>query len=85
MKTVAMNLHVNPYASRVLGVIKEKYGLRDKSQALDKFTELYGEEYVGQEVREEYVKKLLRIEENHFKRHPNRRMGDKELDTLFGK
>ncbi len=84
-KTVTMNLKVSDYASRVLGVIKEKYGLRDKGQALEKFTEVYGDEFVEREVSEEYVKKLLRIEEKHFKKYGYRKMADKQLDALFGK
>ncbi|VVB98957.1 Uncharacterised protein [uncultured archaeon] len=81
---VTMNLKVSDYASRVLGVVKEKYGLRDKSQALDKFTELHGEEFVEKEASDEYVKKILCITEDYFHKHPNRRMTDKELDALCG-
>lgn len=32
-----MNLKVKGYTSRVLGVVKEKYGLRDKGEAMVKF------------------------------------------------
>ena len=84
-KMVAMNVKVNDYTSRVLGVVKEKNGLRGKGEALGKFAELYGDEYVGREVREEYLKKILKIEEEHFRKYKNRRMSDKELDSLFGK
>lgn len=84
-KTVMMNLKVKDYTSRVLGVVKEKYGLRDKSEAMDKFADMYGEEFVEREVKDSYIKKILRIEEDYFKKHPNRRMTDKELDALFGK
>lgn len=83
--SVAINTKVKGYTSRVLGVVKEKYGLRDKGEALDKFAELFGDEFVDREATEEYVKKLLKIEEEHFKKHGNRRMSDKELDALFGK
>lgn len=83
--SVAINTKVKGYTSRVLGVVKEKYGLRDKGEALDKFAEMFGDEFVDREASEEYVKKLLKIEEEHFKKHGNRRMNDKELDALFGK
>ncbi len=82
---VSMNLRVSDYASRVLGVIKEKYGLRDKSQALEKFADMYGSEFVEPEVSDEYVKKVLKIEEGHIKKHGFRAMTDKEMDKLFGK
>ena len=68
-KSVTMNLKVKDYTSRVLGVVKEKYGLKDKSDALDKFAEMYGEEFVGAEVKEEYIKKLIRIEKEHIKKY----------------
>ncbi len=82
---VAMSVRVKEYTSRVLGVLKEKYGLRDKGEALDKFAELFGDEFVEKEVKDEYIKKILEIEESHFKKYGYRKMSDKELDALFGK
>lgn len=84
-QTVAMNVKISAYASRVLGVVKEKYGLKDKGQALDKMAQLFGEDFVEPQVSEEYVKKILDIEDKHFKRHGHRKMSDRELDTLFEK
>ncbi|MBI5035941.1 DUF2683 family protein [Candidatus Micrarchaeota archaeon] len=83
--TVAVNLKISKYTSRVLGVVKETYGLKDKAQALDKFTEIFGSEFIEPEVSEDYVKKLLRIEEQHFEKYGYRKMTDKELNQLFGK
>jgi nitrogenase subunit NifH len=80
--TIAMNLHVSEYASRVLGVIKEKFGLKDKSEALEKFAEMFGEEFIEKEAKEEYVKKLLEIEKRHFEKYGRRKMNLKELDKL---
>ena len=68
-KTVTMNVKVKDYTSRVLGVVKEKYGLKDKAAALDKFVQMHGQEYVDEEMKEEYIQKLLNIEEAHFKSH----------------
>ncbi len=36
---------------------------------MDKFAEMYGEEFVGAEVKEEYIKKLIRIEKEHIKKY----------------
>lgn len=83
-ESIAINTKVKQYTSRVLGVVKEKYGLRDKGQAMDKIAELFGDEFVDREVKEEYVKKILAIHNAHLKKHPNRRMTDKELDELCG-
>lgn len=84
-RMVSMNLRVSDYTSRVLGVIKEKYGLKDKSEALDRFAGMYGDEFVEKEVNDEYVKKILKIEEDHFKKYGFKTMTDKEMDELFGK
>lgn len=42
-------------------------------------------ETVKLEVRDEYVRKILILEKEHFKKHGNRRMSKKEMDALFGK
>jgi len=82
---VDARVHLSKYANRVLTVVKAKYDLNDKSQALNKFIEDYGENEVEPEVKEEYVKKILKIEKDHFKKYGYRKMNDKELDELFGK
>ncbi|MEK6970178.1 MAG: hypothetical protein AABW68_00595 [archaeon] len=81
---IAMNVRVKPYTSRVLGVLKERYGLRDKGEALDRFAEMFGNEFVEREAKEEYVKKILAIHHEHIKKHPRRVMSDEELDALCG-
>jgi len=80
---ISARVELNDYANRVLGVIKIKFGLRDKSEALNKFIELYGEEVIEKEASEDYIKKVLTISENHFKKQGNRKMSEKELNALF--
>ncbi len=77
-----MNIKVGDYTSRVLGVVKEKYGLNDKGEALDKFAEMYGEEFVEPEVREEVVKEVIRSCDRHIKKYGFKKMSIKELDRL---
>ena len=81
-KTVAMNVKVKDYTNRVIGVVKEKYGLRDKGEALDKFAELCGEEFVEPEVREEVIKEVIESCDRHIKKYGFRKMGLTELDAL---
>ncbi len=76
---VAMNLKVKDYTSRVLGVVKEKYGLRDKAQALDKFAEMFGEDFVDREIREEVVKEFLESTERHYKKYGLRSRTEEEI------
>jgi len=80
---VNVNLYVDDYTNRVLGVIKEKHGLKDKSQALMYLTRKCGKEYVDEKVKDEYVKEVLRISAEHKKKYGNRRMSINNLDKLF--
>jgi len=80
---VTMNIKVNEYTSRVLGVIKEKYGLKDKAEALDKFADEFGEEYVDRKIKDEIVKEVVEIDRKHIKKYGYKTMSIKELDALF--
>lgn len=82
-KTVTMNVKVKEYTGRVLGVVKEKYGLKDKGEALDKFAEMFGEEFVEREVKEEVIREVIASCERHIKKYGFRKMSLKELDELF--
>ena len=83
--TVNLNVKITGYASRVLGVIKEKFGLRDKGEALDKFAELYGADYVDAEVKEEVIRDILRMDKEYFTKHPKgKAMNTQELDKITG-
>jgi hypothetical protein len=79
---VFAQIELDDYTNRVLNVIKAKFALKDKSAAIGKMAELFGTEFVEREPREEYVKKILEIEADQRRRHPNRRMTLKELDRL---
>jgi len=81
-QTINFRGKIDDYTNRVLGVIKEKYGLKDKSQALNKFAEMYGKEFVEKEVKEEFITDVLNIIRSHHKKHPNRKMSVNELDKL---
>lgn len=41
MAEATLNLHASDYTNRLLGVIKEMFGLKNKSEALNKFAELF--------------------------------------------
>lgn len=82
-KTVTMNVKVKDHTSRVLGVIKEKYGLRDKAEALDKFAEMYGEEFVDQEVKEEVIKEVIESCNRHINKYGFRSRSVKDLRKII--
>jgi hypothetical protein len=79
---ISARVELNNYANRVLGVIKMKFGLKDKSEALNKFIEIYGENIIEKESNDEYVKKILTISENHFNKYGKRKMTMQELNRL---
>ena len=80
--TVSARVTLNEYTNRVLGVIKAKYGLKDKSEAVNKFIELYGEDVVENEANDEYLKKVIEITNRHMKKYGKRKMSLAELDRF---
>lgn len=54
-------INISDESNRVLNVLKAKYGLRDKSSAIDLMAQQYGEAILEPEFRPEYVKKALKI------------------------
>lgn len=81
-ETISARVELEPYSNKVLAVLKAKYGLNDKSEALNKFIEIYGEEVVEDEAKEGYVKEMLEEVEKHFKKYGHRKMSLVELDKL---
>lgn len=81
--TVTMNLKANEYTSRVLGVVKEKYGLNDKGQALNKFVEMFGDEFVDREVKEDIVKGVIASCDRHIKKYGFRSRTTEDLRKLI--
>jgi hypothetical protein len=56
-------VQISEKANRVLNILKAKYALKDKSQAINKMAEEFGEVLLEPQLRPEYVKKLRKIEE----------------------
>lgn len=81
----SMNIAVNEYTNRVLGVVKEKFGLKDKGEALNKFADMFGEEFVDKEVKDEVIKEIIKGCEAWEKKYKfKRKMTIEELDKLCG-
>ena len=53
---------LNDEANRVINIVKAKYGLKDKSEALNKMIRQYELELMEPELRPEYVEKLKKID-----------------------
>ncbi|MFW6283725.1 MAG: DUF2683 family protein [Minisyncoccales bacterium] len=48
--------------NRILNIIKAKYGLKDKSQAIDRLAKQYREEILEPQLRPEYIETAQSIE-----------------------
>jgi len=55
-------INVEENVNRVLNIVKAKYGLKDKSEAITLVVTEYEENFLEQELRPEYVEKLKKIE-----------------------
>ena len=55
-------IDISQKTNRVINVVKAKYDLRDKSQAINKMAEEFEEFVLEPELRPEYIEKLRRIE-----------------------
>ncbi|MCX6803716.1 MAG: DUF2683 family protein [Candidatus Diapherotrites archaeon] len=76
---------LDEYSNKVINVVKAKYSLKDKSEALNKFIHTYGQEETDLDAKDEYVEKVEKIVENHYKKYGYQNMSLEELDKLFKK
>ena len=69
-------ISLDEHKDRVLNIIKGKYGLKNKSEAVNLVIEKFEEEFLEPELRPEYIEKIGKIEKKgRFKEY-------KSLDSL---
>ena len=56
-------INVEENTNRVLNVVKAKYGLKDKSQAIDLVVAEYEQSILEPQLRPEYIEKLKAIDQ----------------------
>jgi len=54
---------IDDEANKVINILKAQYGLRDKSQAINKLAKEYREIVLESEFRPEYIRKLLEVQQ----------------------
>ena len=59
-------VEIDENTNRVLNVVKAKYGLRDKGEAIQIVVEKYIEEENEPELKPEYLKKLNKIRKGKY-------------------
>mgnify|MGYP001578961986 FL=1 len=69
-------IDINEKTNRVLNIVKAKYGLKDKSEAIDVVVSEYEENFLEPELRPEYKEKLLKILKG---KHLSRKEFEKEV------
>ena len=68
-------INIDEKTNRILNILKAKYGLKDKSQAIDIMAQQYEKELLEPELRPEYIKKMKKrqkektIEIKDFRKH----------------
>ncbi|NCC71719.1 DUF2683 domain-containing protein, partial [bacterium] len=60
-----------------------KYSLHNKSEALNKFIEMYGVDFLEREVREEVVNDMIK-EISKMKKNKKKEVSFSDLDKLCG-
>lgn len=59
-------INIPDETNRVLNIVKAKYGLKDKSQAIKIIVDNYQANFLEPELRPEFVKKIKSIEREKF-------------------
>ncbi len=62
-------INIKEHANRVLNVVKAKYGLKDKSQAIELVIAEYETSFLEPELRPEYVEKLKKIRRGKYTKY----------------
>jgi hypothetical protein len=56
-------ISLTDYENRIINIVKGKFGLRNKSEAIEHIIKSYEEEMLEPELRPEYIEKLKKIDE----------------------
>lgn len=54
-------INIEEHTNRVLNIVKAKFGLKDKSEAINRMAKQYEETILERELRPEYIEKAKRI------------------------
>ena len=61
-------ININEESNRVLNIVKAKYGLKDKSEAINIVVKEYENNFLEPELRPEYLEKLEKIRRGKYVR-----------------
>jgi len=61
-------IDLGEHENRLLTIIRGKFGLKNKSEAVNFVIDKYGEEILEPELRPEYKEELLKVDKGKFKK-----------------
>jgi len=73
---------IDKEANRLLNIVKAEYGLKDKSQAINKLVSVFGDMILDSQIRPEYLRKLKRIKAGKFNTYSSVRALREELEDV---
>ena len=62
-------IQIDKGEDRILNIVKAKYGLKNKGEAIALLVRIYEENFIEPELRPEYIKKLEKIRKGKFIRY----------------
>jgi len=73
-------INIREHANRILNIVKAKYGLKDKSQAIELVIAQYEKTFLEPELKPEYIEKAKKT----MKEKPERVGTPKDLKKMMG-
>lgn len=70
-------INITEHANQILNIVKAKYGLKDKSEAINIVVTEYEENFLEPQLRPEYKEKLVKIVKG---KHLSRKEFEKEVE-----
>ncbi|MFH1225230.1 MAG: DUF2683 family protein [Candidatus Diapherotrites archaeon] len=74
-------INLDERLDRVLTIVKGKYGLKNKSEAVSLIVEKFEQNILEPELRPEYKEELLKIDKGKFRHYPSIEALKRELEN----
>lgn len=75
-------VNLGEHEDRVLTIVKGKFGLKNKSEAMNHIIGTYEEEILEPQLRPEYKEELLKIDKGNFKKFSSIEELRKEIENV---
>ncbi|MBI4162180.1 MAG: DUF2683 family protein [Candidatus Aenigmarchaeota archaeon] len=64
-------VNLDERSNRIINIVKAKYGLKDKSEAIEQITKEYEQELLEPEFKPEFVESVIQASKGKFKKVKN--------------